>query len=165
MASSSLRSDQEHWLLGKPISPLLLSTARLQHSLGVLQLLQFYLITEGRTLLGSYKMVFDAIICIWMRARILTQRVDLCGRNLSKLYQNYLALKVHRTWQQKHDRMKEDMFKSYLQELFDIATKDVMSEIQQEEDMEFLRMQREDVFSSGMSWVDLKTAAKESRKR
>ena len=104
-------------------------------------------------------------MCIWMRARIPTQLVDLCVRKLSKLYQNYLALKVNRTRQQESDSMKEDKFKSDLQELFDIATKVVMTEIQQEEDREFLRMQREDAFSSSMSGVDLQTAAKESRKR
>lgn len=54
------------------------------------------------------------------------------------------------------------MLKSDLQKLFDIASKDMMTEIQQEG--EFLRMQK-DVFSSSMSGVDLKTAAKESRKR
>ena len=164
MASPSLRSDSEHWLLENPISHL--STARLPRSLDVLQLLEFHHITEGRTLPESYKMACDAVICIWMRARIPTQRVDSCVRKLSKLFQNYLAaLKVLRTRQRESDRMKEDMFKSYLQELFDIATKDVMTEIQQEEDREFLRMQREDVFSSSMSGVDLTTAAKESRKR
>src|SRR5688572_28989116 len=104
-------------------------------------------------------------MCIWMRARIPTQLVDLCVRKLSKLYQNYLALKVNRTRQQESDSMKEDKFKSDLQELFDIATQDVMKVIQQNQDMEFLRMQRECVFSSSMSGVDSKTAAKESGKR
>ncbi len=163
MASSSLRSDPQHWLIGKPIS--LLSTARLPRMLDVLQLLQFHHLTEGRTLPESYKMTCDAVICIWMRARIPTQRVDSCVRKLSKLHQNYLALKVHRTRKRESDRMKEDMFKGDLQELFDIATKDVMTEIQNEEDREFLRMQREDVFSCSMTGVDVKTAAKESRKR
>jgi hypothetical protein len=163
MASSSLRSAPENWLIGKPISQL--STARLPRMLDVLQLLQFHHFIEGRTLPESYKMACDAVIFIWMRARIPTQRVDSCVRKLSKLHENYLALKVHRKRQRESDRMKEDMFKGDLQELFDIATKDVMTEIQNEEDREFLRMQREDVFSCSMSGVDVKTAAKESRKR
>ena len=60
--------------------------------------------------------------------------------------------------------MKEGMFKSDLQELFDITTKDVMVEIQNK-DREFLRIQREDVFSCFMSGVYVKTAAKKSRMR
>ena len=66
MASSSLRSDSQHWLIGKPISQL--STARLPHMLDVLQLPQFHHLTEGRTLPESYKMSCDAVICIWMQA-------------------------------------------------------------------------------------------------
>lgn len=125
MASSSLKSDPEHCLLGEPISQL--STARLPRCLDVLQLLQFHHITEERTLLESYKMACDAVISIWMRARIPTERVDSYVRKLSQLYQKYLALKVHRTRQRESDRMKEVMFKSDLQELFDIATKNVLT--------------------------------------
>jgi len=73
-----------------------------------------------------------------MRARIPTQWVDSCVRKLSKMHKNYLALKLHRTRQQESDRMKKDMFKGDLQELFDIATQDVMIEIQNKEDREFL---------------------------
>lgn len=61
--------------------------------------------------------------------------------------------------------MKEDLFKSDLEELFCIAIKDAMTEIKNEEDWEFLCMQKQDVFSCSMSGVDLKTTAKECRKR
>lgn len=144
MASSCLRSDPKYWLIGKPCSQL--STARLPRMLDVLQLVQFHDLTEGRTLRESYRMSCDAVICIWMRARIPTQRVDSCVRKLSKLHQNYLALKVHRKRQRESDRKREDTFKIDLQQMFDIATKNVMTEVQIEEDREFLRMQREVVF-------------------
>ena len=74
-----------------------------------------------------------------------------------------MALKVHRT-QRESDRMKEDIFKGDLQELFDIATKDVMTEIQNKEDQEFLCIQR-DVHLCSMSEEDVKTAGNEKKKR
>jgi len=49
----------------------------------------------------------------------------------------------------KHDNKKATGWKktcSNLRDLFDIVTKDVMTEIQDEEDLEFLRMQRENIF-------------------
>ena len=163
MASSTLRSDPQNWLLGNPISQL--STARLPRGIDVLQLVQFHHLNEGKTLPESYQKACDEAISVWERARIPTQRVDSCVRKLSKLYEHYQSLKKNRSRKRESDRMKEDMFRTDIQELFDIATKDAITEIKNEEDREFLRLQREDVFSSSMSGIDLKTAAKESRKR
>ena len=58
--------------------------------------------------------------------------------------------------------MKE-MLKADLEGLFDIATKDAMMAIKEEEDKMFLRMQR-DIFSYSMGSVDQITAAKENGK-
>ena len=163
MASSTLRSDPENFLLGNPISEL--STARLPRALDVLRLFQFHHVTKGKTVQNSYKMTCDAVIAVWDRAAIPTQRIDSCIRKLSKLHDNYLALKKNRTRQRESDRIKEDIFKGDLEELFDVASKDAMTEIRNEEDREFLRMQRLDVFSCSIAGADLQTAAKEARKR
>jgi len=163
MAYSTLRSDPENFLLGKTIPHL--STARLPRALDVLRLFQFHHVTEGRTVQNSYKMTCDAVIAVWNRAAIPTQRVDSCIRKLSKLYEEYSALKKNRTRQRESDRMKEDVFKGDLEDLFDIASKEAMTEMRNEQDREFLRMQRQDVFSCSMTGVDLETAAKEARKR
>ena len=56
--------------------------------------------------------------------------------------------------------MKRDMFKGDLQKLFDIVTKDMMTEIQKEKDREFLRIH--DVFSYSMSRVDVRQQQKKA---
>uniref|UniRef100_UPI00358FB6CD uncharacterized protein n=1 Tax=Myxine glutinosa TaxID=7769 RepID=UPI00358FB6CD len=159
MTPSSLRSAPENWLLGKPNPNL--STARLPCGLDALRLVQFHHIKEGSTLPASYKLACEAVVAVWEQARIPTRRIDSCVRKLSKMYEKYLALKKHRTRERESDRKKEVMFKSDLEELFDIATKDAMKEIKNEEDREFLQKQREDIFSCSMSGADQKTPAKE----
>ena len=116
-------------------------------------------------LADSLKSACEAIIAVWDRGRIPTQRIDSCIRKLRKLYENYLALKKHSKRQREGDRMKEDMFKDDLEKLFDIAPTDAMEIIKNDEDREFLRRQRLDVFSCSMSAADVNLARKEVRKR
>ena len=162
MASQSSRSDPEYWLLGKPECKL--SFARLPRGLDVLNLVQFHHL-NGKTNQECYKGACEAAIEIWKRAHIPNQRIDSCIRKLSKLHEQYLALKKNRKRANERDKMKEEMLKADLEGLFDIATKDAMMAIKEEEDKEFLRMQREDVFSYSMGSADQITAAKENRKR
>lgn len=163
MASSSLRSDLKHWLLWKPISQL--STARLPRCLDVLQLFEFHHITEGRTLLESYKMACHAVICIWMRARIPTQRVDSRVRKLSKLYQNYVALKVHRTWQRESDRMT--CLKVIFKNCLIMPRRTLWQKSSRKKIGNSFECKENTYFPAAwvkLTWV-LKTAAKESRQR
>lgn len=159
----STRSAPSHWLLGKSISNF--STARLPRGLDVLRVLQFYHFDEGNTLPVSYKKTCDAVLCVWERARIPTQRVDSCVRKLSRLYEQYLLLKKNRARESDNNVMRQNMFQNDLEKLFDIATKDALSTIKNEEDRLFLQKQRESVFSSSMGSADLVTASKENRKR
>lgn len=61
-------------------------------------------------------------------------------------------------------RMKEEMFKGDLSDLFDIAHKNALEMMKIDEDKNFLIMQREDTKSCGMVGVDKNLVAQESRK-
>src|SRR5215468_8605699 len=100
----SLRSAPEHWLLGKPTC--ITSTARLPRALDALRCVQFYHLEEKMNLADSLKSACEAIIAVWDRGHIPTQRIDSCIRKLRKLYENYLALKKHSKRQREGDRMK-----------------------------------------------------------
>ena len=65
-----------------------------------------------------------------------------------------------RQQQRRHVKLKADQ-----RELFDIVRKDGMTKIKNEEDWEFLRMQKQDVISFNISGVDLKTAAKKKMQK
>lgn len=56
------------------------------------------------------------------------------------------------------------MFVDELQSLFDVASCDALEKMKNEEDKNFLQMQREDVSSSSMAGVDLKTSGIEARR-
>lgn len=158
-----LRSAPANFLIGKPVPHL--STARLPRGLYVLRIVQFYNLNEKRTLPVSCKLTCEQVITVWERARMPTQRIDSCVRKVSKLFERYRSLRKHRTREGEAVKVKEQIFKDELEELFDIATHDALMKIKNEEEKQFLEKQLEDVFSCSMSGGDQNLAAKESRKR
>ena len=50
------------------------------------------------------------------------------------MHKSYLSLKTHRNRQRENDRLNEDMFLGDLEELFDVAPTDVMTELNNDED-------------------------------
>jgi hypothetical protein len=62
-------------------------------------------------------------------------------------------------------RITESMFNDDLPELFDLAAKNAMETMTNEEDKQFLAMQREDVTTCSMAGWDRSLAEKEARKR
>ena len=61
--------------------------------------------------------------------------------------------------------MNEHSFESNLSKLFDIASKNALNEIKNEEHRPFLLMQRKNSFSCSMSGHDKVSSDKEARKR
>src|SRR6218665_2132987 len=86
------------------------------------------------TIAGSAKATIHATLVIWAKARIPTQRIDSCVRKLRKLYDDYFDLKRNRLTQKECFRVKEQLFESDLDELFDISTKDALATMSNEED-------------------------------
>jgi hypothetical protein len=82
-----------------------------------------------------------------------------------KLFGVYQGLKSNRKQKWESCRIKERMFKDDLPELLDLAAKDAMEIMTNEEDKQFLTMQREDVTSCSMAGLDRSLEKKEARKR
>jgi hypothetical protein len=157
------RSSAEVWLIGKASKQL--SSSRLATNGDVLRCLLFHHLEEHLTIKDSIHHTIQELIVMWNKARIPTQRIDSGERKLQKLYDSYLLLKKNRTTDLESSRIKEQMFKDTLYELFDLATKTAMETITIAEDRQFLAMQREDVTSCSMAGIDKNLLAKEARKR
>lgn len=97
-------------------------------------------------------------------ANIPNQRIDAIEGKLNKLYNEYLNLKKHMKTPLDSCRMKEEMLKGDLSDLFDIAHKNALEMMKIDEDKNFLIMQREYTRSCGMVGVDENLVAQESRK-
>ena len=161
--AENTRSSAEVWLLGKGMNKL--SNARLPTCSDVLRLVQYHHHSEAQTLRKSYNIACEEVLKVWERARIPTQRIDSCVRKLTRLYEEYITLKKNRKTQLQSCRSKEHSFQENIKKLFDIASKDVLNKMRNEEDRKFLLMQRENVFSCSMLGSDMITFGKESRKK
>lgn len=160
---ATTRSAAEVWLVGKPSQTL--STARLPSRGDVLRRLLFHHIEEKQEVKKSIRATIEAVLVIWERGRIPTQRIDNAERKLKKLYDEYLLLKKHRGSQLDSCQMKEGIFQADLEELFDISTKNAAEVMKNDEDKVFLRLQQEDPLSCSMSGIDRNLTAMEARKR
>lgn len=161
--SAVTRSSAEVWLLGKATKQL--SSSRLATNRDVLLCLQFHHLEDHKTVKESIHYTIQEVLAIWSNARIPTQRIDSCERKLSKLFNTYQRLKIDRKKEWESCRITESMFNDDLLELFDLAAKNAMETMKNEEDKQFLAMQREDVSSCSMAGCDRLLAEKEARKR
>ena len=164
MQRTDLRSVASSWLVGRAEAKL--SSARLPRKIDVLKTFLYYHLEKKETTNSSLKLACKEAINIWASAHIPvpTQRIDACERILKKVHEKYKNLKKHCKRNNEKDRMNQEIFKSDIDDLFDIAPSNVMEIIKNEEDKVFLSKQREDVFSCSISGVDLVTHAKEKRK-
>lgn len=140
-SSRFIRSSPGTWLIGNQIERF--SPARLPSKGDVLKLFNFYHLGEKRTERISIRETANAVIEIWERARLPTQRIDSIERIIRKLLVQYNILKKSRKNNLKSSRAKEVTFKADLNKIFDAATKDAFNKIKNEEDKLFLIMQRE----------------------
>jgi len=134
---ATTRSSAEVWLVGKPTQTL--STARLPSRGDVLRRLLFHHIEEKQEVKKSIRATIEAVLVIWERGKIPTQRIDNAERKLKKLYDEYLLLKKHRGSKLDSCQMKEGIFHADLEELFDISTKNASEVMKNDEDKAFLR--------------------------
>jgi len=128
----------------------------------VIRSLLFHHLEKNLTLQHSIRCTIEELFVIWRMARIPHQHSG--EKKLIKLYSTYQLLKKNRAKALESYRIKEQLFKGELLELFDLSTKDAMETMTNEEDKQFLAMQREDVASSSMTGVDRKQAEKEAKK-
>lgn len=161
--SVSTRISAGVWLIGKPTK--YLSHARLPSNGDVLQLFYYYNSEENQNVKKSIEFTIKSVLEIWEKARIPTQRLDAAKRKLNKLFDKYITLKKSNKKGSESSRLNEELFKSDLLDLFDIASKDALEIMRCDEDKTFLIMQREDTLRCSMAGVDMSLSRKESRKR
>lgn len=113
----------------------------------MLSLYLFHHVVEKKTVSEGLNLACGKVLNVWKRARIPTQRVDACIRKLRGIHDEYQALKRHQSRGRESNRVKEMMFLDNVKDLFDVAPSDALQTMTNEEDKEFLKMQREDVFS------------------
>lgn len=153
------RSAAEVWLLGKSTETL--STARLPTRGDVLRLLLFHHLEKNTDIKPSIRATAEAVLRIWERGRIPTQRIDNTERKIRKLYDEYMLLKKNRKSELDSCHMKEQVFQEDLVELFDISSKNALQVMKNKDDKTFLLMQQEDTMSCSMAGVDQSLAVKE----
>ena len=161
---SLTRSSAQVWLIGKGSDTL--SSSHLPSNGDALRLMLFYHNDEAQkqTLNNAAYSAVSRCIEMWKRAHIPYQRIDSCVRILMKLYDEYAKLKKNRNRGNDRDKLNQEEFEGRLKNLFDIATSDALTTMKNEEDKQFLVIQRNDVLSCSMAGVDVLLSAKEERK-
>jgi hypothetical protein len=118
------RSSSKVWLVGMPTADLICS--RLPSKEKVLAKFMFHHINEKKSIKEASKIVATAVKFYWDKARIPTSRADFVEKKLIRLYSEYQELKKNRGKKFEGYRMKEEMFKSDLQDIFNVAHKDAL---------------------------------------
>jgi hypothetical protein len=136
--AANTRSSSEVWLIGKATNEL--SSSRLATNGDVLRCLLFYHLEEHLTVKESIKRTIQQLTELWERAKIPTHRFDSGKRKLKKLYDGYLLLKKGSKTDRDSLRIRQQMFKDDLLDLFDYAAKNVMETMTNSEDKQFLDM-------------------------
>lgn len=114
----------------------------------------------------SAELVIDAAIIFWNQARIPIRQRIRCANKLFQLYDVWKSL-------QKRDieklsaamKLKHDSFINDLDDLFDIAHRDAITMMNNEEDIAFLQQQRQKGRPGSMIGVDQKLAEREERSK
>lgn len=104
----------------------------------------------------SAKLAIDAVKIFWQQARIPFREDHKCVQKLLNLYERWKN--IQRTRAEKRSKAQKELARVYfetLDDLFDIATSDVLETIKIAEDRAFLQMQRQKGRPGCMAGVDM----------
>ncbi|KAG0725700.1 hypothetical protein GWK47_004587 [Chionoecetes opilio] len=155
--------ERAWWLIGHPECEI--TRARLPSKGQVLRKFYFHHGIEKKTKPVAAKEVIEAVLLIWGRAGIPTSALRTAKEKLLSLVAKYESLQKHRKRASETARMKEEMFKGDLEDLFDVVSSDALDRMTVEEDKAFLRSQREDRATSSMAGLDCITVEAQERKK
>ncbi|KAG0714648.1 hypothetical protein GWK47_013687 [Chionoecetes opilio] len=131
----------------------------------VLRKFYFHHRIEKKTKSVAAKEVIEAALLIWGRAGIPTSALRTAKEKLFSLVAKYESLQKHRKRASETARMKEEIFKWDLEDLFDVASSDALDRMTVEEDKAFLHSQRKDRATSSMAGLDYVTVEAQERKK
>ena len=118
---------------------------------------------EKLTIGSSADAVVNKVTEFWEKARIPIIRKDHSIAKLQKLYVKYQQLKKGRKRRSPCQIQKEETFGKSLRDLFDIASADALSTIDNKEDRDFLIAQREPGRRGTLGSIDISLAIKEKK--
>lgn len=113
---------------------------------------------------NSAKLAIDATKVFWHQARIPVREDHKCVAKVQKMYENWMS--IRKTREDKRSKTQKQIAQSFidsLDDLFDIASKDALDQIQIEEDKIFLEMQRKKGRPGAMVGVDMTLYGREQR--
>lgn len=130
----------------------------------VLKTLFYNLRLRRLSLHDSIVLLCEEVLIFWKKARIPHQNPDKVQIKIKNLYEAWRNLQRNRLKQSEFLKTKAAEFRDSLDDLFDVASKDALSQIKIEEDKLFLMNQRKKGRQGCMIGIDRKLAGIEKRK-
>lgn len=156
-----LRSDDTIFLIEHDESQIV--STKLPSNGQVLRVLFYNLRKIKLDLRPSAAIVIKEVEVFWEKARIPTKETHHNIEKLLSLYQHWRMLQRSRKRRSELQKKREKEFVESLNDLFDIAYKDVLKLIKIEEDKLFLLNQRKKGRPGSMIGVDINLTRKENR--
>lgn len=112
----------------------------------------------------SAKLTVNAVLIYWQQARIPTQLENKCIDKVVKLHEQWKNIRKRVASERKGAKKAlEEEFVGALDDLFDIAHANALSIMRIEEDIEFLKLQRQKGRPGCMAGIDMTLYAREKR--
>ena len=154
-SSDSKSKKRTKWLIGS-YSPEILGS-KLPSKRNVLSVVFWNLEKNKVSLKEAAEIVEGQVSSFWMRARIPTRQKQHIKAKVVKLYQDYANLRKNKCNKKKRSaalEKKEKIFERDLDNLFDIAHSDAETIMKIQEDIDFLKAQREEGRRGYMAGAD-----------
>lgn len=111
------------------------------------------------------RLVIDEVAIFWQKARIPTSSMWYCTQKMIKLYEKWKSLNKSSTRRTETQVNNETEFLNVLDDLFDIAAVDALTQIKNEEDKAFLITQREKGRRGCLIGIDRKERKREEKRQ
>ena len=164
-ATTSKSKKRTKWLIGS-YSPEILGS-KLPSKRNVLSVV-FWNLENKKNLKEAADIVVAQVLKFWNKARIPTRQKQHIKTKVSKLHQEYANLRKNKSNKQKRSvalEEKEKCFERDLDNLFDIAHADAETIMKNQEDIAFLKAQREEGRRGCMIGEDNKLFKEEEKKQ
>ena len=158
--SKITRSNNNIWLIGFPKETI--SGARLPSGLDVMKNCVYYHRQQKLNINTAAQQVHDQLLPFWVKSRLPVRQKQHILQKIKDLYAEQVRLMKHRKRNNSTDQMNQKEYTEKLSNLFDISHANSEQLIKNDEDRQFLKLQRESRTGS-IGSVDKKLAAKEKR--
>lgn len=159
---SATRARDHVYLIGIPYTQIL--GAKLPSKKQVLSVFFYNHRVRNLPVRASAGLVVDELCVFWGKALIPVHRKDQCIDKVVALHDNWRKLQKHAGRQTEAHITNEKAFVDDLENLFDVATVNALDIIQNDEDKQFLILQRQPGRPGSMIGIDAIAVQKEKRR-